>query len=228
VRAGPSPVNGSKNAAIERVSAKNFDGTVYAFARTGDILFAATSEGMLRSVSSGTSWQLVPLLAAGDWRFVAAVRSEVLAATLDALALSVDGGTMWKTMHLPAEVTRVSAVTLDGAGTIWVAGREGVYYSVDRGDHWQSLRNLYIRNVNSIFYDQQANRILVTSNGPETKAFAVQLPTMQVSTWDTGWNLRFVRPVGDHLVAGTLFDGIVVQPRMVDSAEVGTTTTAQR
>jgi hypothetical protein len=44
---------------------------------------------------------------------------------------------------------------------------------------------------------------------------------MQVSSWDTKWNLRFARPVGDHLVAATLFDGIVVQPRMVDSAEVG-------
>ena len=38
--------------------------------------------------------------------------------------------------------------------------------------------------------------------------------------WNTGWNLRLVRPVGDHLVGATLFDGIVVQPRMVDSSEV--------
>jgi hypothetical protein len=44
---------------------------------------------------------------------------------------------------------------------------------------------------------------------------------MQIKSWDTGWNLRFARPVGDHLVAATLFDGIVVQPRMVDSALVG-------
>jgi hypothetical protein len=43
---------------------------------------------------------------------------------------------------------------------------------------------------------------------------------MRVSWWDTGWNLRFMRPVGDHLVAATFFDGIVVQPRMVDSDEL--------
>jgi hypothetical protein len=36
-----------------------------------------------------------------------------------------------------------------------------------------------------------------------------------------------VRPVGDYLVGITPFDGVVVQPRMVDSSEVGTTT-AQR
>jgi hypothetical protein len=30
--------------------------------------------------------------------------------------------------------------------------------------------------------------------------------------------VRFLRPVGDYLLGATLFDGIVVQPRMVDSA----------
>jgi hypothetical protein len=63
--------------------------------------------------------------------------------------------------------------------------------------------------------------MLVTSNGPATTAFAVEIPSMQVTSWDTKWNLRFVRPVGDHLAAATLFDGMVVQPRWVDSALVG-------
>jgi hypothetical protein len=39
-----------------------------------------------------------------------------------------------------------------------------------------------------------------------------------VHYWNSGWKLRFARPVGDHLVAATLFDGVVIQPRMVDSA----------
>ena len=51
-------------------------------------------------------------------------------------------------------------------------------------------------------------------------AFAIHVPDRTVKFWDTGWNLRFARPVGDHMVAATLFDGIVVQPQMVDSAEV--------
>jgi hypothetical protein len=38
---------------------------------------------------------------------------------------------------------------------------------------------------------------------------------MHVSFADSGWNLRFARPMGDHLIAATLYDGIVVQPRMV-------------
>jgi hypothetical protein len=62
--------------------------------------------------------------------------------------------------------------------------------------------------------------MLITAYEPKTEAFAVDLASMRVTTWDTGWKLRFVRPMGDHLVAATLFDGIVVQPRMVDSALV--------
>jgi hypothetical protein len=64
--------------------------------------------------------------------------------------------------------------------------------------------------------------MLVTTNEPATAAFAVEIPSMRVDSWDTKWNLRFVRPMGDYLLGATLFDGVVVQPRMVDSATVAT------
>jgi hypothetical protein len=101
-------------------------------------------------------------------------------------------------------------------------GREGIFISQDRGATWQSLKNLSIRDVNSLFYDEPSQRMLVTANSQNTIAFAVHLPDRSVHYWNTGWNLRLVRPVGDHLVGATLFDGIVVQPRMVDSSEVAT------
>jgi hypothetical protein len=47
-----------------------------------------------------------------------------------------------------------------------------------------------------------------------------------VQYWNAGWSLRLARPVGDHLVGATLFDGIVVQPRMVASKEVSSNTEA--
>jgi hypothetical protein len=62
--------------------------------------------------------------------------------------------------------------------------------------------------------------MLVTANNKNVIAFAVHLPDHAVRYWNTGWHLRLVRPVGDHLVGVTLFDGVVVQPRMVDSSEV--------
>jgi hypothetical protein len=103
---------------------------------------------------------------------------------------------------------------------LWVGGREGIFVSQDKGATWQSLKNLSIRDVNSLFYDEASQRMLITANSRNTIAYAVHLPDRAVHYWNTGWSLRLVRPVGDHLVGATLFDGIVVQPRMVDSSEV--------
>ena len=77
-----------------------------------------------------------------------------------------------------------------------------------------------MRDVNSLYYDAKGERVLVTANSSTTLVFAAHLPDKKVKYWNSGWNLRLVRPVGDHLVGATLFDGIVVQPEMVNSAEV--------
>jgi ligand-binding sensor domain-containing protein len=209
----PAPARGA-------VAMKSFDASVYGFAVTGETLFAATSQGLLRSVSSGLTWVQVGPIAMDEWRFVAASKAVVAVASLNAIEMSADGGRTWRAVALPTKGRQVSALAVDGAGNLWVADRDGVYESTSKGVNWQTLKGLFVRNVNSIFYDAAANRMLLSSNGPETVAFAVEIGSMQVSWWDTGWNLRFVRPVGDHLVAATLFDGIVVQPRMVDSDEL--------
>jgi hypothetical protein len=62
--------------------------------------------------------------------------------------------------------------------------------------------------------------MLITASSKNTTVFAVNLPDRTIQYWKTGWNLRMIRAVGDHLVGATLFDGIVVQPRMVDSSEL--------
>ena len=213
---GETPARG----AVAAAAGKRFDASVYGFAMTGETLFAATSQGVLRSVSSGTAWVQVASVPMDEWRFVAASKGVVAVASLNTLEMSADGGRTWRAAVVPSRARQLSALAVDGEGELWVADRDGVYYSANRGASWQTVKGMFLRDGNSIFYDEAANRMLVTSNGPATDAFAVELPSMRVSWWDTGWNLRFVRPVGDYLVGATLFDGIVVQPRMVDSEEL--------
>jgi ligand-binding sensor domain-containing protein len=196
-----------------------FDANVNAIARAGDTLYAATSAGLLYSVTAGESWKLVVGLEMQQWSFVATAKSWVLAATLRSAMLSSDGGERWEPVRLPVTMEQLAAVAVDDAGDLWVGGREGVMVSQDRGTTWHSLKNLPIGDVNSLFYDEPLQRMLITANNKNQIAFAVHLPDYRVQYWNTGWHLRLVRPVGDHLVGATLFDGIVVQPRMVDSSE---------
>jgi photosystem II stability/assembly factor-like uncharacterized protein len=200
----------------------SFDGSVYGFARVGTTLMAVTSRGVLRSTTNGTAWSEVPSLPVEEWRFVAASKTSLVVASLSVVKVSVDGGSTWKAVALPAKVKQVTALSVDDEGEVWIGDRDGVYVSGDKGATWQAPENMVVRMVNSIFYDEPGGRMLVTARDPSTVAHAVEIMSKQATAWDTGWSLRFVRPVGDHLVAATLFDGIVVQPRMVDSAEIAT------
>jgi photosystem II stability/assembly factor-like uncharacterized protein len=204
---------------IEAAPTHVFDANVNAIARAGDTLYAATSDGILRSVTAGESWKLVVGPEKMDWSFVATAKSWVIAATLRSAMLSPDGGQRWEPVTLPATLEQLAAVAVDDAGGLWVAGRQGVFVSQDNGVTWQGLKNLPIGDVNSLFYDEASQRMLITANNKNMIAFAVHLPDHAVHYWNTGWHLRMVRPMGDHFVGATLFDGIVVQPRMVDSSE---------
>ena len=211
-----------RTTARDAVAKNILDASVYGFAVASDAMFAVSSVGVLCSPSSGATWAPVSSIPIDDWRFIAVSKAMVAVASLHALEMSPDAGKTWKALALPAEGKQLTALSIDGDGRLWIADRDAVYYSANQGASWEILKGVFVRNVNSIFYDAAGKRMLVTSEGPETMAFAVALPSMKVSWWDTGWNLRFIRPVGDYLLAATLYDGMVVQPRMVDSDLIAT------
>ncbi|HZY63720.1 MAG TPA: hypothetical protein VFE38_14460 [Edaphobacter sp.] len=197
-----------------------FDGSVWSIARSGDTLYAATSDGLLESVTAGTRWRMTPGLTRQSWRFVSAARAMAAVATLNSVSMTIDSGRRWSSIALPQPLTQIGALAVDGAGGLWVGGREGVFYTEDKGATWHTVRNLFVHDVTGLFYDSTARRILVTADNKNTIVYAVHLPDKRLQYWNTGWSLRMARPVGDHLVAATMFDGIVVQPRMVASDEV--------
>ncbi|MGI4829147.1 MAG: WD40/YVTN/BNR-like repeat-containing protein [Janthinobacterium lividum] len=218
------------SAAVQTGKSGRIDAVVYDLARTGDDLFAGTSTGLLRSHDGGQHWSPVTSLALPEVHFVAletpasnapasSPGQAVLVASLDHLVFSPDGGNSWGPVTLPSSLRQIGAVGIDGDKNIWVGGREGVWFSPDNGATWKTLRNLFVTQVDSIFYDPAQQRVLVTASTSPV-VFSVHVPDDKVTYFDTGWKLRFVRPVGDHLVGATLFDGVVVQPEMVDSAAV--------
>jgi hypothetical protein len=198
-------------------ASKGFDGSVFGLTTAGRSVLAITSIGLLTSDDDGVTWAHSGPQSSEDWRFLAAAKNDVVSASLHTISFSADAGQSWAPVIAPEVLTQISAVAVEPSGRIWVGGREGVFVSRDAGHNWTTPKNLFVNSVNSLFYDDSTNRMMVTTGGYSSIVFTVQLPDLQVSFADTGWSLRFARPMGDHLIAATLFDGVVVQPRMVAS-----------
>lgn len=208
----------TKPSDLNAAASGEFAGTVFSMASGENMLYAATSEGMLRSKDSGENWSMLKLPGDGvAWRYVCAAQKAVLVADTKVLAISYDEGENWKQTAVPAGLTGVVALALDGSGALWVGGREGLFVSTNQGDTWTKFAQGPSTDINSVFYDGAGKRMLLTAGDTSTVAFAIELGDKRVTAWDSYWNLRFVRPVGEYLIGATLYDGMVLQPRMVVS-----------
>ncbi len=196
----------------------HLDAQVFALVSSGSSVFAGTSHGLLRSDDDGQTWHPALALALPEVRFVAVERSTILAAGLKSLYLSLDGGAKWSNVPLPEGLTQIAAAALDDQDHLWVGGREGLFLSADGGASWNDLPKLNLRQIDGIYFDAAEARMLVTTLAAPF-VFSVHVGDEKVVYFDTGWKLRFARPVGDHLVGATLYDGMVIQPRMVDSPD---------
>ncbi len=193
---------------------------VYAITSSDDAVFAATEEGLLVSRDDGHNWNRVRTANAASWRLVTTQGSSVAVADLKTIAFSTDKGVTFNAVTVPADLTLISSLALDDTGHLWVGGREGVFVSDDNGASWHTVKGLFVPNTSGLYFDRANSRVLVTSNQPGTLVFAVHEPEMSVKYYETGWALRQARSVGDHLVGVTPYDGLVLQPKMVDSAEM--------
>jgi photosystem II stability/assembly factor-like uncharacterized protein len=216
----PSPRSVSRASAAplaKPVAGQRLNAVVYSLVPGDGAIYAGTSQGLMQGDVEGRLWQPVKNLPIANVRYIAVHGPLVFVASLKTLSLSSDGGRTWALVPSPPELTQIAAVAVDELKTLWVGGRQGLYYSIDSGVTWKQLQNMYMQQVDGVYFDQKLDRILVTT-AESPILFIAQLPDYRVSYWDTGWKLRFARPVGDHLLGATLYDGMVVQPEMVDSA----------
>ena len=194
-----------------------FDGGVYAITTADRVLLAATSTGLLASIDQGVTWTSAGPADSANWRLLGAAGQNVVAGSMHSVQFSADSGRTWSLIPDPPKLTQIDALAVDPSGTVWVGGPQGCFVSSDAGSTWTTIKNLYVQRVNNLFYDESSGRMTVTLGGSNSMIFTVQLPQKTITYADSGWNLRFARPLGDHLIAVTFFDGLVAQPRMVAS-----------
>lgn len=193
-----------------------FDGAVYAVASAGDALLATTSEGLLRSADQGRTWTLSPWPSSGSWQTIAGSGQMAVAASGSTLFSSVNAGADWTAIPMPQGMAQISTVAAEPTGELWVGGPAGAFVSSDSGKTWIRPRNLYVNEVSDVFYDSYYNRVYVSTGGPDSMIFTMQLPQKLVLYTRAGWALRLARQARGHLVGSTRYDGMVVQPQASD------------
>ena len=204
-----------------------FDAAVYAIVTSEQNVIAATSEALLASTDNGLSWKQVGPPSAPGWRLAAAARQNVVAATLHALSFSADSGITWARIRLPEALSQLSAVAVEPSGDIWVGSREGLFNSSDGGNTWSKPTGIYEHAVSSLYFDDATGRLVVASAGSHGIIFTLKLPERSIAYFESGWGVRLARPFGQHLIAATLFDGIIIQsPSLPSTTPAAVSSTA--
>lgn len=195
------------------------DGRVYALDLSSDNWLASTIDGLFVSKNKGATWQGGPAMGADDYLSVATHGLVMAAARQEGIVLSEDGGQTWMPLPLPLMLTRIHSVAFSADGTLWLGAREGVYFTRNLGKTWMWVHRLPLGAVDDLYYDAQSHKILISSESSD-QIYLLDPKTLAWTWTETGYRIGVARAAGDRLVAASLFDGVLVQPRKA-GVEIG-------
>ena len=188
------------------------DGRVYGFDLSGDAWLAATSGGLFTSRDQGATWQGGPVLGVVGYLSVTSHGAVMAAARQDGVVLSRDGGQTWWPMGIPTVLTRIHSIAFAPDGTLWLGAREGVYFTRNLGKSWMWVQRLPLVDLDELYFDAKLNKVLVTSRGSDF-VYAIDPKDLNWKWWQTGYRLSAVRNAGGRLLAASLYNGVLVEPR---------------
>jgi photosystem II stability/assembly factor-like uncharacterized protein len=178
----------------------------------GDAWLASTNTGLLTSKDHGASWQGGMVEGSGDYLSVTANGPAMVAARSDGAVVSTDAGSTWSPMQVPASLTRIHRIAFSSDGTLWLGGREGVYFTPDLGKRWLWLERLPFRDVDDLSYDPGLGKVLVSSRASDW-IYSIDPKTLTWKWWQTGYRNGLVRAAGKRMVVASLYDGVLVEPQ---------------
>ncbi len=197
------------------------DGRVFAIDLSGDTWLASTTGGIYTSRDKGATWQGGPVMGVTGYLSVTAHDSYMAAARPDAVVVSSDGGQSWWPLGIPTVLTRIHRIAFSPDGTLWLGAREGVYFTRDKGKTWMWVRRFPLVDIDDLYYDAHLGRVLVSSRGSDF-VYAINSKTLDWKWWQTGFRLSVVRAVHGRLLAASVDDGVLIEPRsLATEAEVG-------
>jgi len=188
------------------------DGRVSDVDASGSTWYAATVSGVYASKDQGATWEGGPVLGKTEYRAVASDGLMVLAAQRTALVWSQDEGENWQPLTMPQKLTWLQSIAIAGNGSVWLGGREGVFYSEDHGQSWTEMVTLPFSDISGLAYEPDLKRVVITS-WASSWVLAVNPADRTFKFWDPGWKVRHVRSSSGRLLAATPYNGVVVEPQ---------------
>jgi len=211
--AGKAEVATAKKGPGRAAAANELTARVSVLEIAGQRWFAATSSALLVSADSGESWRQESMPGVGVPVSIGVAGKVVAIAGSNMVAVSVSGGESWLPSKPLAPEFAINSVAVDNSGDIWLAARTGLFRSTDAGDSWKPISSLRLANLQTVQFDDDNHRILVTS-GSSTNVFESSDNGKTWSAISTGWRLRNLRLAHGRLIATTAFDGVVIQPEI--------------
>jgi photosystem II stability/assembly factor-like uncharacterized protein len=201
--------------------ATTMEGRVTSLDLSGPTWYAASASGLYTSVNQGQTWQGGPVLGHTDFIRVISSGEIAYAAGRQFLVASQDGGKTWQNAPIPSEMTTLRLLAITSDGSLWLAGREGLFSSNDHAQTWAKLARLPFNDIDGLDFNPEYKRLLVTS-ADGTLMLAIDPAKRDWTWWDVGWKVHSVHSSGGRLVAASLFDGVVLQPKSAGAVASGT------
>jgi len=198
------------------VPAGQIDERIHDLNASGSTWYAATAKGIYSSTDQGATWEGGPVLGRPEYRSVVVSGTVVVASERTALAMSSDEGKNWQPLAMPQKLTWLQSVAVADSGSVWLGGREGVFYSDDHGQNWTEMKSLPLSDISGLSYDADMKRIVITS-WASSWVLAVDPADRTFKFYDPGWKVRHVRSLDGRLVAATSYNGVVLEPQKTGS-----------
>jgi photosystem II stability/assembly factor-like uncharacterized protein len=216
--AGKSEVATAKKGPGRAAIANELTARVSVLEIAGQRWFAATSSALLVSADAGESWRQESMPGVGVPVSISVAGKVVAIAGINMVAVSVSGGESWLPSKPLGPEFAINSVAVSNSGDIWLAARTGLFRSTDAGDSWKPVSSLRLANIQTVQFDDDNHRILVTS-GSSTNVFESSDNGKTWSAISAGWRLRNLRLARGRLIATTAFDGVVIQPEITAGIE---------
>jgi hypothetical protein len=188
------------------------EGRVFALDLSSDAWLASTTGGLFTSIDKGASWQGGPVMGTGDYLSIAAHAKLLAAARQNGVVLSTDAGQTWMPITIPAMLTRIHCIAFSADGTLWLGAREGVYFTRDLGKTWLWVSRFPLGDVDDLSYDAHLGKILLSSRSSD-QIYILDPKSLDWKWVLTGYHINRVRAAGDRLLAASLEDGVLIEPR---------------